>query len=352
MSARKIFIILGVVGTVAFLWFLRDDLRSVAGIILSVNWAMLLLLVPLQIVNYLSAALYYRSMLRSLGFEIGLWRLFKMTLGLTFTNLVLPSAGLSAVSLLTYTLKKDDVPAGKSTFMQFARYAITYASYLLLLFSAVLLLYFGDSISSIAIRIVVLIATGIVVLSVLGLYAVYDKRAFDFLARKVRTGVDWVSRKARGGKNLIGVDSFEQILREFHKSFREVMARRVYMKQPLLWSLLASVAEVASLYVIFMALGFYVNPGVIVLAYGVSSAFGFLTVLPGDIGVYELAMTTVFVMAGVPVSFAISATLIYRVTTKALLLLPGFYYYNQLVGWEQNKKPARKARDGHSTGGA
>lgn len=169
------------------------------------------------------------------------------------------------------------------------------------------------------------------VLSVLGLYAVYDKRAFNFLARKVQSGVDWVSRKVRKGKNLIGVDSLERVLHEFHLSFQEIIAHRVYMKQPLLWSLMASVSELVTLYVIFTALGVSVNMGAIILAFGVSNALGFLTVLPGDIGVFELAMTTVFVMAGVPVSFAISATLIYRVSTKALLILPGFYYYNQMI---------------------
>ena len=89
--------------------------------------------------------------------------------------------------------------------------------------------------------------------------------------------------------------------------------------------------ELTTLYVVFLALGFYVNPGAVIISYAVASAVGVISIVPGDVGVFELAMITALSATGIPIAVGLSATLLYRVLNKALFLPVGFYYYSQII---------------------
>ena len=99
------------------------------------------------------------------------------------------------------------------------------------------------------------------------------------------------------------------------------------------WSLAYNVAEVLTIYVVFVGLGIWINPGVVITAYTlaiIASLAGFLT---GGIGVYELGMIGTFTALGIPFATAFTVVLVYRALSMILFLPPGFYFYRrQLLG--------------------
>ncbi len=109
------------------------------------------------------------------------------------------------------------------------------------------------------------------------------------------------------------------------------MRNRAYLKQPFWWGLAGNVAELGVLFVVFWALGVIPNPGVVVIAYAFANGAGFMSIIPGDFGVYEVVMVTVLSAAGVPLSVGVSATLLYRVVVKFAFLAVGFYFYTKYV---------------------
>src|SRR3989338_8074552 len=72
---------------------LRDEIREVLNDIGKVNTFALLLLIPLQIINYDAYVRLYRSFFKILDEKVGYWSMFKVTNELNFVNQILPSGG-------------------------------------------------------------------------------------------------------------------------------------------------------------------------------------------------------------------------------------------------------------------
>lgn len=329
VDTRKVLLLAGIAGLILFVYFIRQDLLEAVDIIRGAQWHYLLLILPLQAFSYLAMAMFFRKTLTSIGApKIPVGRLYGLSVGVTFTNAVFPSASASGISLMAATLRRDGVSSGQSAFVQLARFGIITLTYIFLLLFALAMLYFGGAIARIAVRIVVLLLGLILVTAIVGGYVLYDKRGFDWMVKMLQRFVDWISRKFRNGKEFIGNDRIERALGEFHNGLHAMVRRRDYMKSPLIWGFLNNIVEVATLYAVFLALGFATNPGVVILAYAVANAVGILSVVPGDIGVFEASMVAILSISGIPLAASISATVLYRVINKAILLPLGLYFYN------------------------
>ncbi|PSO42936.1 hypothetical protein BRC19_02685 [Candidatus Saccharibacteria bacterium QS_5_54_17] len=331
MNLQRWLILAGLLIGGLLVYLARADILEAYQLLRETEWWILLLVVPIQFVNYIIKAQFHRSMLSHFGYAVSLWRLFGLNWAIFFMNITLPTVGLSSVPLMGTVLRNDDVPPGKSTLVYFSKYAITYASYIFILLFGVLTLYFAGDIAAITIRFTVLLGVAIIGVSVFGLFALYDQRAFDWVVYRIQRVVDWISRKFRRGKELIGAARIKTMLVDFYDGFHQVMRNRAYLKQPFWWGLAGNVAELAILFVVFWALGVIPNPGVVVIAYAFANGAGFLSVIPGDFGVYEIVMVAVLSAAGVPLSVGVSATLLYRVVVKFAFLPIGFYFYTTYI---------------------
>jgi uncharacterized protein (TIRG00374 family) len=103
------------------------------------------------------------------------------------------------------------------------------------------------------------------------------------------------------------------------------------LRQVLVWSILAALAELLLLYLAFVAHGEWVNPGTIIIAFVIASVAGLFAILPGGLGIYEPLMTAVLISGGVPPALALSATLVYRVITLLLSLVTGYVLYQRTI---------------------
>ena len=96
-----------------------------------------------------------------------------------------------------------------------------------------------------------------------------------------------------------------------------------------MYMLMANLAEIASIYVVYIAFGRLVNVGAVILAYAVANFAGLVSILPAGIGIYEGIMTAVLVVTGVPVDISISVTIMYRVVSMFIQLAPGYVFYQR-----------------------
>ncbi len=332
MSTKRVLLLVAITALVIFGYTFRADLVEAVEVMRSVHWGWLLLLIPIMATNFLAHALFFRSALRAIGVTPPpLRRLFGLALAVAFTNVIAPSAGAAGVSLMATTLRKDGVKAGQSTFIQLARYAAVYASYTLLLVVALLALLIGEGATIASIVLVSALVLNILIVTGVGVYLVYDRRAFRWLFSTLQRLVDWVARKFRGGRDLVGVERIERVTDDFFSGVKQIVKDRSYFKQPFWWSLSGNIIEVTSLFVVFIALDFVVNPGAVIVAFAVASGAGILTLIPGDVGIYELAMVATFSLAGVPLAVGISATILFRVISRLIILPFGFFFYNRYI---------------------
>ena len=310
------------------IFFSRKQITDTFSGFVDLNLFWIACIIPLQLFNYLSTAKFYETYLRTLGEKLPTSLLYKIALEMNFVNNVFPSGGVSGFGYLGVRLRKEGVPASKSTLTQVTRHSLTFISFILYLALALLLLSVFGSAS----RLMVLICSSIISLVLVGagllIYLISSqKRAMAFSALLPRL-INRVVRTVRPHrKQTINIARVEKLFSELSGDYQHVRKNWKQLKQPFIWTMLMNFTELSTIFVVYLAFGHLVNPGAIIVAYAVANIAGLISVLPGGVGVYEGLMTAVITSAGVPGALAISATIVYRVTNMALFLPVGFIFY-------------------------
>lgn len=310
------------------IFFSRKQISDTFSGFVDLNLFWMACVIPLQLLNYYSVAKFYGTYLSTLGEKLPTSLLYKIALEMNFVNNVFPSGGVSGFGYLGIRLRKEGIPASKSTLTQVTRHGLTFIGFIFYLGLALLLLSIFGSAS----RLMVLICSSIISLVLVGagllIFLISSKkRVMSFsalLPRLVNRAVRIVSRKK---KETIDVARVERLFSELSNDYQHVRKNWRQLKQPFFWTLLMNLTELSTIFVVYLAFGHLVNPGAIIVAYAVANIAGLISVLPGGVGVYEGLMTAVMTSAGVPGALAISATIVYRVTNMALFLPVGFIFY-------------------------
>lgn len=331
MKRRYLLLVLAGLALTGLIYLNRGEITQALRLIRTANWRWLILIPVTLLSSFVAKAGYYQSFLRSLGYKESFWKLLKLTFGVSFVNQVSPAAGVSGATLLSYQLR-GKVPAGKVTLIEYGRYILTHLSYVVLLILAMASVYFGASLDKIVIRIVLLLVGVGLVANVGFIWAVATKNKLNAFIYFFQRLIDRVSSWFRKGRTeLIGRQRAEAWLEEFHNGQELVLKERRRLAVPFLYALLSNLMEVTTLYVAFASLGLTINPGKVIIGYAVANFAGAISLIPGDVGIYEITMVAAFSGMGITVAAALSATLLYRVLSKLITLSIGSVAYTRLV---------------------
>ncbi|MBI3624470.1 flippase-like domain-containing protein [Candidatus Saccharibacteria bacterium] len=302
-----------------------------------VNLFALPLMLVWQILNYNAYANLYRDYFRILGERIRYRSMLRVSLELNFINNVFPSGGVSSFSYFSLRMKDADVPASKSTVVQLAKFITIFVSFQFLLLIGLFLL----AVAGHANRVTILVSGSLTTLSVvatLGLAFVIGSQRrinsfFTFMARLINRVIYLFLRHSPEAINIEKVrDSFFRL----HENYVLLKSDYRVLKRPLMWALVANLTEVLTVYTVYIAFGYFVNPGAVILAYAVANFAGLISVLPGGIGVYEALMTAVLAASGISPGVSIPVTIMYRVLNMSIQLPPGYYFYHKNLKYHQN----------------
>lgn len=320
--------VLTFVGLVALIYFTRVQIVDAFKKLADLNFFWLILIIPLQLLNYFSVAKFYQTYLKGLGSEVPIKQLYRASLEMNFVNNVFPSGGVSGFGYLRSRLRRIGVPSSKSTLTQLSRHSLTFTSFIIYLLVAIFLLaIFGN-----ASRIMVAVSVSIIFLVIIGaslmIYLISSanriKRFMAALPNLINKIFNVFKRKK---KPTIDVERIEELFGQLHHDYLHVRRNWRSLKRPFIWTMLMNLTELSTIFTVYLAFGSLVNPGAIIVAYAVASMAGLVAVLPGGVGVYEGLMTAILASAGIPKALAISATLVYRVLTMVIFLPIGFILY-------------------------
>jgi len=161
-------------------------------------------------------------------------------------------------------------------------------------------------------------------------YVIGDKKRINSFFVAVSKGLNKIIHIIRPKHpETINISKVKTLFNDLHEDYQVIKKDYRALRKPFFWSLMASVSEVATIYVVYIAFGAWVNPGAVILAYAVANFAGFVSVLPGGIGIYEALMTAVLAASGVPAAISIPVTVMYRILNMAIQLPPGYYFYNK-----------------------
>lgn len=308
----------------------RDQLAATLQNLNDVNLFWVLLIIPLEGLNHYAQAVLYQGLFRVLGQRFRTRSMFRLSLELNFVNTIFPSGGVSGFSYLSLRMKDEGISTAKATLVQSLRFILMFVSFQVLLFLGLLMLAIGGNVSNLTILVAGSIAT-LAGVATLGLAFVIGSKKringfFTFVTRVVNRMIQFVRP---GNPETINITKARETFTELHENYMHIRRNFAVLKQPMLYALLANLAEVGVIYVVYIAFGQLVNPGAVIIAYAVANFAGLISVLPGGIGIYEALMTAVLAAGGIPPSVSLPVTVMFRVLNMLVQLPPGFYFYQK-----------------------
>lgn len=328
-TALTIVTLIALAGTA---YALRSQIYETISNLGKVNAWAVLLIVPLEGVNYFSQARLYQALFSLLGDRFRTKPLFGLALELNFINNVFPSGGVSGFSYMSLRMKSEGVSTAKATLVQMMRFIMVFVSFQILLFVGLFLLAIAGNASRLAILVAGSLATLMLVGTLLVGFIIGSKQRINDFFTYITRFLNRIIQLVRPSHpETINIGRARETFTELHENYMHLKRNYKELKQPLLFALLANVTEIAAIYVVYLAFGHVVNPGAIVIAYAIANFAGLVSVLPGGIGIYEALMTGVLVAGGIPAEISFPVTVMYRVVNMAVQLPPGYYLYHRAL---------------------
>jgi uncharacterized protein (TIRG00374 family) len=331
---KMIINIITIVALVVLVFFLRSEIVGTFENLRKVDSWALLLLIPIELWNYDAQARLYKSLFQVLGNTVSYRGMYEVALELNFINSVFPSAGISGVSYFGVRLRSetDKITGGKASLVQMLKLMIVLVSFEVLLILGLLFLALGGHVNNLTILVASSVSTLLVIGTFAFIYILGSKTRINATFGFITKVLNWVINLFRPGKaDAIHIERVRMVVNELHNNYKLVHANYRLLKKPFLFATMANLSEVLAIYAVYIAFGHWINIGAVILAYAVANFAGFISVLPGGIGVYEALMTAVLAISGVPASLSIPVVIMYRVLNTLIQVPPGYYFYHKTL---------------------
>lgn len=298
-----------------------------------VHASLLLLLIPVELLNYHAQAKLYQGLFRQVGNELSYKFLYRTSLELNFVNHVFPSGGVTGISYFGLRLRKgEEITGAKATLVQVMKLALTFLSFeILILFGMFCLAIFGR-----VNNLVILVASSLSTLLLVGtfgfVYVVGSKERINAFFTGVTKAANRVIQVVRPKHpETINISNAKTTFNDFHDNYQVFKNNWRSLQSLFWWAFLMNLTEVFAVYVVYIAFGKFVNFGAVILAYAIANFAGLISVLPGGVGVYEGLMTAVLASTGISAGVSLPVTVMYRILNTLLQLPPGYYFYHKTV---------------------
>ncbi|HKR82127.1 MAG TPA: lysylphosphatidylglycerol synthase transmembrane domain-containing protein [Candidatus Saccharimonadales bacterium] len=328
--------ILTVAALLVLVYAIRHQLADTVNNLAKVNAWALLLIVPIEVLNYHSQAKLYQGLFALVGNKLKYKFLVKASLELNFINHVFPSGGVSGISYFGARMRSDNITGGKATLVQMMKLILGFVSFEALLIIGLLFMAIGGRVNDL----VILVATALSTLLVVGtcgfVFIIGSQKRINAFFTTVMSILNKIIQVVRPKHpETIKVDRVEMLFTELHQNYKLIESQYRSLRKPLVWAFMMNLTEVLAVYVVFLAFGHWVNFGSVVLAYAVANFAGLVSVLPGGVGIYEALMTAVLAAAGVPAGLSLPVIVMYRVVNTLIQLPPGYVYYHRTLHAEK-----------------
>lgn len=325
-----------------FVFAIRGEIVQTYRDIQRINIVALAVVPFALLLKYHALTQMHRGILEFFNERIRYRSMFRVQLELNMVNNVFPSGGVTGISYFGLRMRDADVSVGKSTLVQVLKFVLVFISFQALLALGLLMLAATNSASSLLILIAGSLSTLLFVVTLLLGYILSSKKQINAFFTWLSHALNRIVRFFRRDKNpeFINVENVKATFTDLHESYLRLKRNKSALKKPLMYALLVNTAEIIALYAVYLAFGSVVNPGAIIIAFAVANFAGLISILPGGIGIYEALMTGSLVAAGVPAAVSLPVTIMYRIVTSFLQLIPGYYYYHKNL---MSRKPVQES---------
>lgn len=324
--------IITLIALAILIFALREQLGQTFENLAKISASVLLLMIPLQLVNYDAQSRLYRALFRLVGHNFKYKDMFATSLELNFVNHVFPSGGVTGISYFGARMKSDKLAGSQATVVQLFKLVLLFVSFEILLLLGILFLALTGNVNNITILVATTLTTLMVVGTAAFAFIVGSKTRINAVFITITKGINKLISLFRTNRpETIKLDRAHEVFNSLNANYKLITAKIGQLKKPFLYALVANLTEVLTIYVVYIAFGEWVNIGAVILAYSVANFAGLVSVLPGGVGIYEALMTAVLIAAGVPAGLSVSVTVMYRVISTLIQLPAGYVLYHRAL---------------------
>jgi uncharacterized protein (TIRG00374 family) len=329
---RKIITIATLFALAVLVYVSRHQIADTFANLGQVQASLLIFLVAWKVLAFHGYTVLFQDLFKILGKKISYVPMYKAALELNFVNNVFPSGGVTGFSYFSLKMHDFGVSAGKSTLVQLMKHVLVFVSFQILIFGGLFWLAVFDKVSNLTILVASSLATLLLVGTLLAAYIIGSEKRIDsfftYLTKILNKIIHFVRTNHPETINIVAA---RKMFFDLHENYLILKKKYRKLTRPMLNATLANIAEVATLYSVFLAFGEAVNPGAVIIAYAVANFAGLISILPGGVGIYEGLMVAVLATAGVPPHVSIPAVIMYRILTMLIQLPAGYFFYHQTI---------------------
>ena len=313
----------------------RHELVQAWYLLGRVNLWILLLLIPVQFASYYASAEIFFSYLKQRGQlkRTNTLQATGMSLELNFVNHVFPSGGVSGASYMVWRLGKLGVTAGQGIMAQVMRYVVQMGTFMVLLALALAWATLSNRTASWVVVATAIGITSLVFVVLFGGYLVGSQARMKTFAHWLTGVVNAAVQKVTFGRRseILRADRAEKFFLDFHRDFMVLKNDKKLLLKPIIWSFLFDLFEVLLFVISFWALGEWVNPAALLIAYGAATLTGTFMLTPGGAGAYEAVMIGILSASGVAAGVAFAGVIVARAILIIGTLASGFVVYQHAL---------------------
>jgi len=324
---------------VALVIALHSHLGGVLKNLSRVSIGVLLLMVPLQLINYDAQARLYRSLFRIVGNRFRYRDMYSAAVELNFVNHVFPSGGVTGISYFGARLKSKTLSGSRATVVQLFKLVLVFMSFELILLFGVTFLAVTGHVNNVTILIASVLTTLVLAGTLVFGFVIGNKTRINAVFLTLTKGLNKFLKVIRPSHKpeTIKLINARAVFDSLSDNYKLITSHRRQLRAPFLSALIINVTEILTIYVVYLAFGHWVNIGAVILAYAVANFAGMVSVLPGGVGIYEALMTAVLIASGVPAGLSLSVTVMYRVLSTLIQIPPGYVLYHRALRGRSNK---------------
>jgi uncharacterized protein (TIRG00374 family) len=325
LAMRSIpFLLIGLSIFICYLYFFVGIPEMIA-IIQSVN----LFFYSLAVVALLLAMVFYsltwQYFLRPLSVKVPFRKTFLFNWVGIFVDLLIPAESISGDAAKIYLITKDsnENPGNVVASIVSHRILSTTINLISLIIGSLAFLILKYELPSFILNLILLVAIGnaisIGLLFLLCLRKEIAQKIIDSL-------LNFLKFILRGRLQLTTVRlKVRKALKAFHQAFEVLGRNPKSLVQPVVFSLTSWFFSAFVSFLVFVSLGYPIHFSFVIIVYSISVAIRSIPVgIPGEVGVMEVLMTTLYSLFGVPISISAAATVLIRVLTVWFRLFIGF----------------------------
>jgi len=297
---------------------LREDLGKIYDAIISADLRLVGLAVGLYFFEVLFWADRWRVALMAAGYNVGFWRLYVIAHSGMFFNNITPISKSGGEPFRAYFIKKTQkvpYPTGFATIL--AEGILSIPIFLGLLLTGMVVWIYLQSPP--------LWASAAILGTIVCLLVAFIPLAYALVRRKAASGgifkvIRWISKRL--GRKTSDKKIME-LIKRFYASTRIVLHDKKKAVTISAIALLLNLVSMMRIWIILFALGWNASLAAPLLAVTVPLLAGIIPFLPGGLVLVEASMVGVFVACGIPLTIAVSATLVERAISYVLSTIVG-----------------------------